>query len=218
MKTAASVAVVDSTAKNTSLVPSAAAAKAPTPALRLRTIFSITTMASSTTRPVARTSANRLMVLTEKPVSQIAASVPTNATGIVTAGIIVARNERRKAKITAITIQVARRIDFMTSEIEFSINTPSSVVMSSSTPSGKSFCSSSTAKRTAFEIDNVLPTDCRVISSPIAVTPLTRDDSSLSSAVSCTNAMSETRVVASTGICSIISIVIFGLPTRSASA
>lgn len=94
------------------------------------------------------------MVLTEKPVSQIAATVPINATGIVTAGITVARSDRKNAKITATTITVANPIDFITSLIELSINTPSSEVIKRSTPSGKPARSSSTAARTAFEMSS----------------------------------------------------------------
>ena len=66
-KTAASVAVVAMTAKNTSCVPSTAAARGPMPSLRRRTMFSSTTMASSTTRPVASTSASSVRMLIEKP-------------------------------------------------------------------------------------------------------------------------------------------------------
>ena len=75
MNTAASVAVVEITAKKTSLVPATAAAFRPRPSRRLRTMFSTTTIASSTTRPVARTSARSVMELTENPVAQIAATV-----------------------------------------------------------------------------------------------------------------------------------------------
>ncbi|MNY15844.1 hypothetical protein D3C86_1490780 [compost metagenome] len=67
MKTAASVAVVAMTAKKTSCVPRTAAARGPMPSARRRTIFSSTTMASSTTRPVARTMASSVRIFTEKP-------------------------------------------------------------------------------------------------------------------------------------------------------
>ena len=67
MKTAASVTVVDSTAKNTCRVPSTAAARGPRPSARWREMFSMTTIASSTTRPVASTSASSVRMLIEKP-------------------------------------------------------------------------------------------------------------------------------------------------------
>ena len=56
----------------------------------------MTTIASSTTRPVASTRASSVRMLTEKPASQIAAIVPIRATGTVTAGMKVMRIERRK--------------------------------------------------------------------------------------------------------------------------
>ncbi len=67
MNTAASVAVVAMTAKNTSRVPSTAAARGPSPWPRRRTMFSRTTIASSTTRPVASTMASSVRMLIEKP-------------------------------------------------------------------------------------------------------------------------------------------------------
>ena len=204
------------TAKNTSFVPAAAAAKGPIPCLRLRTIFSITTIASSTTIPVASTSARRLMVLTENPVSQIAATVPTSDTGMVTAGIITARGERRKAKITTTTIPVAKAMDFITSVKDPLMNVPSSEVTNSRTPSGSADCRSATATATSSEIDSVLPTDCRVMSMPTAVCPFTRVSTASSSGSSRTNATSETRVFASIGIWPTVSTVTFALPTRSA--
>ena len=44
-----------------------AAARGPMPSLRRRTMFSSTTMASSTTRPVASTKASSVRMLSEKP-------------------------------------------------------------------------------------------------------------------------------------------------------
>ena len=67
MNTAASVTVVDSTAKNTCRVPSTAAARGPRPSARCREMFSMTTIASSTTSPVASTRASSVRMLIEKP-------------------------------------------------------------------------------------------------------------------------------------------------------
>ena len=44
-------------------------------------MFSMTTMASSTTRPVATTNARRVRILIEKPAAQMAARVPMRETG-----------------------------------------------------------------------------------------------------------------------------------------
>ena len=67
----------------------------PEPKARWREIFSMTTMASSTTRPVASTRASSVMMLIEKPTSHMAASVPISAIGTVMAGMKVTRAERR---------------------------------------------------------------------------------------------------------------------------
>ena len=53
----------------------------------------------------------------EKPTSQIVATVPISATGIVTAGMIVATAVRRKTSITRITIAVEISRDLTTSTI-----------------------------------------------------------------------------------------------------
>jgi len=56
-----------------------------------RSMFSITTIASSTTMPVASTIANRVSVLIENPITFANAKTPISETGIVSAGISVAR-------------------------------------------------------------------------------------------------------------------------------
>ena len=72
-----------------------------------RCTFSMTTIASSTTRPVANVIPNNVRELIEKPKMRIKAKVPIRETGIVTAGMIVARQSSRKRKITAITMMTA---------------------------------------------------------------------------------------------------------------
>ena len=61
-------------------------------------MFSITTMASSTTSPVARVMPNRVSVLTENPSSLTKAKVPISETGMVTAGMMVLRQSCEKNK------------------------------------------------------------------------------------------------------------------------
>ena len=56
-----------------------------------RSMFSMTTMASSTTMPVARTMPNRVRVLIEKSKSLMKAKVPMSDTGMVMAGMMVLR-------------------------------------------------------------------------------------------------------------------------------
>jgi len=62
----------------------------------IRYTFSTTTMASSTTRPMAMIRANREMVLALYPRASRTANVPISETGIVTVGTRVARQSCRK--------------------------------------------------------------------------------------------------------------------------
>ncbi|SAD05598.1 Uncharacterised protein [Enterobacter cloacae] len=101
--TATSDRLMESTVNPTSRVPCNAACSGFTPASRWREMFSSTTMASSTTKPVAivRAISDRLLRL--NPHRYMAAKVPISETGTATAGISVARPERRNRKTTRIT-------------------------------------------------------------------------------------------------------------------
>ena len=68
----------------------AAAAASPSSCMR-RCTFSTTTMASSTTTPIARISANSVIVFAEKPSASRMAKAPISDTGIVTEGTKAAR-------------------------------------------------------------------------------------------------------------------------------
>ena len=64
---------------------------------------STTTMASSTTMPMASTRPNIERVLTEKPSMGKKMNVPISETGMVSSGMIVARMFCRKMKTTSVT-------------------------------------------------------------------------------------------------------------------
>ena len=66
-------------------------------------MFSIITMESSTTKPVATVSAISERLSIEKPHRYITASVPISETGTEMLGMMVARRLRRNTKITATT-------------------------------------------------------------------------------------------------------------------
>src|SRR5690349_912527 len=91
-----------------------------------RCAFSMTTMASSTTNPVARVIPNNVNELMEKPNILMNAKVPISDTGMVTAGIIVALQSSRNKKITTITIRIASSKVVTTSFTE----SPTTVVVS----------------------------------------------------------------------------------------
>ena len=87
------------------------------PSSMCRKMFSSTTMASSTTRPMASTIASRVRVLTVKPKAYIRANAPISETGMVTIGMMVARRLRRKKKITSTTSTIASPIVLKTDEM-----------------------------------------------------------------------------------------------------
>ncbi len=68
---------------------------------------SVTTMASSTTMPMASTSPNIVSTLIEKPSSGKKMNVPMSATGTVSNGISVARQLCRKMNTTSTTSTIA---------------------------------------------------------------------------------------------------------------
>ncbi len=73
-------------------------------------MFSSMTMASSTTRPMASTSASRVSVLMLNPSASMIAQLPISDTGMVTSGISVARSERRNRKMMRMTRTTASAI------------------------------------------------------------------------------------------------------------
>ena len=72
-----------------------------------RDVFSSTTIASSTTKPVAIVSAISVKLLTEKPNRYITPNVPISDTGTATLGISVARALRRNRNTTRTTSTTA---------------------------------------------------------------------------------------------------------------
>ena len=68
---------------------------------------STTTIASSTTMPMASTRPNIDSVFTEKPSSGKKMNVPMSETGTVSSGMIVARKFCRKMKTTIVTRTIA---------------------------------------------------------------------------------------------------------------
>ena len=88
----------------------------------LRSTFSTTTIASSTTMPIASTRPNRLSALIEKPNRYITAKVPTIETGTATSGMIEARQVCRKTMTTSTTSAIASSSVWITASIEARTN------------------------------------------------------------------------------------------------
>src|SRR5438270_6077388 len=72
-----------------------------------RCTFSMTTIASSTTSPVASVMPNKVSVLMENPNNLTKMKVPTRETGMVAAGISVVRQSCKNRKMTKITSVMA---------------------------------------------------------------------------------------------------------------
>ena len=126
------------TAPNTSRIASIAARRADFPySVLCRSMFSITTIASSTTMPVASTMPNSVSVLIEKSNSLMNAKVPMSETGMVTAGITVLRQFWRNRNITMITRTMASPSVFSTSTIDSRTTLTLSKASSHSSPGGK---------------------------------------------------------------------------------
>ena len=100
-------------------------------------MFSITTIASSTTMPVASTMPNSVSVLIEKSNSLMKAKVPTSDTGMVTAGMIVLRQFCRNRNITRMTRTMASPSVFSTSTIDSRTTLTLSNASRHSSPGGK---------------------------------------------------------------------------------
>ena len=101
--TAVSTRAIASTALPTSSMVSCAASRGDMPCAMLRSTFSTTTIASSTTMPIASTRPNRVSVLSEKPNALIIAKVPMSDTGIATIGMIAVRHDCRNTMTTMTT-------------------------------------------------------------------------------------------------------------------
>ncbi len=83
-----------------------------------RSTFSTTTIASSTSRPMASTMANMVSVLIEYPATDSTPKVPSSTTGTAIAGIKVARKFCKKMNITITTSSMASAKALTTSSIE----------------------------------------------------------------------------------------------------
>ena len=111
------------TGLDTSAIAARVAASGSSP---FSSIFSVTasttTIASSTTRPMASTSANSVSVLIEKPSATKMVKVPSSDTGTASIGIRVARQLSRNRNTTSSTSAVAMNNVISTSLIDSRTN------------------------------------------------------------------------------------------------
>ncbi len=105
-----------------------------------RAMFSIITIASSTTKPVAIVSAISVRLLIEKPARYITPNVPTSDSGTATDGMIVAGMLRRNRKMTITTSTIARISSKRTSSTDARIVVVRSVSSVTWTEPGSDAC------------------------------------------------------------------------------
>ena len=120
--TAISTAEVAMIGPTTSFIAATAASTGDKPRSSWRSTFSTTTVASSTTSPIASTMPSMVTMLSEKPIASMAASVKTSETGIAVAGMIVVRQLCRNRNTTPITSASASASVTITSCIEADTN------------------------------------------------------------------------------------------------
>ena len=102
-------------------------------------MFSITTIASSTTSPVASVMPKSVRVLIEKPNSLTNVNVPMSDTGIVIAGIKVVFQFWRNRNMTRMTSAIASSSVVMTSLIDWDTTRVVSNAISIFSPGGNRF-------------------------------------------------------------------------------
>jgi hypothetical protein len=107
MNTATSDRLIATTVKPTSRTPAIAASNGLRPRSMWRAMFSITTTASSTTKPVAMVSAISDRLFRLNPSRCMTAKLPASDTGTTTAGMSVARALRRNRNTTRMTSPTA---------------------------------------------------------------------------------------------------------------
>src|SRR5450432_2857239 len=108
MKTATSETLSDTTVNPICFAPFSAASNGGSPASMKRTMFSIMTIASSTTKPVEIVSAMSDKLSRLKPARYMIPKVPMSDNGSATLVITVAQSVRRKRNITITTSPMVR--------------------------------------------------------------------------------------------------------------
>ncbi len=123
MKTAPSTSAVATIGPVTSFIACRVASTGERPSAMLRSTFSTTTIASSTTIPIARTRPNSDSALMPKPRALITANVPMSDTGTAASGIMLARQVCRNSTTTTTTSRIASISVSTTALIESRTNT-----------------------------------------------------------------------------------------------
>ena len=213
-KTTASVSEVEITAKNISLLPSRAAFLMGMPSSNFRKIFSVTTIPSSTTNPVASTIPNKVSILIENPKRYITKKVAINDIGISISGRIAISQLRKKKKITNTTSpNEIMRVSF-TSLSDLRMISVLSIITLNSISDLFDFLIVSSLFMNSSAISILFAPGCGIMASPTAFSPFTFQDCSSCSGAISTEATSlrrtipeeSSRIIKSLNCCSLVSL------------
>jgi hypothetical protein len=161
ISTAISEKVSEMMVKPISREPFSAASSGGTPASMWRAMFSITTIASSTTKPAATTSAISVRLLIEKPARYMTPKVPISESGTATLGMSVAEIFLRKTKMTATTSTTAIARSICTSCTEARMVTVRSVSTATSIDAGSAAWSCGSWRLMRSTVSITLAPGCR---------------------------------------------------------
>ena len=171
MNTAISDIVSEITVKPISLAPRSAAFNGGSPSSMWRTMFSIITMASSTTKPVPMVSAISDRLSSEKPANHITPKVAISDSGSATPAMKVARNVRRKIKTTSTTRPTLSTSVNCTSWMEARMVSVRSLTMVSAAPAGIVRCRRGSSARRRCTVSITLAPGWRCTSMTTAGLP-----------------------------------------------
>ena len=190
MNTAISDSVSEITVKPISLAPRSAASSGGSPFSMWRTMFSIITMASSTTKPVPMVSAISDRLSSEKPQNHITPKVATSDSGSATPAMMVARMVRRKISTTSTTSTMLSISVNCTSWIEARMVVVRSLTMMSVAPAGIERRRRGSSARTRCTVSITLAPGWRCTSTTTAGLPWYQAPTLLFSSPSTTSATS----------------------------
>ena len=160
MKTATSDTLMETTVKATSRAPTSAASIGAMPFSMWRDTFSSTTIASSTTKPVAIVSAINDRLFRLNPARYMTPNVPISDTGTATLGMSAARTLRRNRNTTTITSVMAMMSVRSTSRSDARIPGVRSIITFMSIAAGIDACSCGSTSCTRSSVSMMLAFGC----------------------------------------------------------
>jgi hypothetical protein len=137
-----------------------------------RSTFSTTTIASSTSRPIASTMPNKVSVLIVNPATWSTASEPSNTTGTAIVGISVARKFWRNRNITRKTRTIASISVWMTCSTDSRTNVELSIGNATLTSGGNCLAIRLTSALTSLTVSSAFAPGASFTPKPAACLPL----------------------------------------------